>query len=181
MDGDLRQHGDVRRTSEPRGDDDSVMPAPPSQHEVDVVALERASGVPDHLLMLGEAKWRADAVGVGEMERLCHIRELVGTPAGQPVWSSSLGRGSPTSSSRRPRAARTSSSSTSSVCTQAARGPCSGPLERDLCAPSAVVVTPHETFLEKVVKVADAVSSFRTPSGAEEAGKALELLGVLWP
>lgn len=34
------------------------------------------------MLMLGEAKWRADAVGVGEMERLCHIRELVGTPAG---------------------------------------------------------------------------------------------------
>ena len=83
MDSDLRQHGDVRRTSEPRGDDDSVMPAPPSQHEVDVVALERASGVPDHLLMLGEAKWRADAVGVGEMERLRHIRELVGTPAGR--------------------------------------------------------------------------------------------------
>jgi uncharacterized protein len=32
--------------------------------------------------MLGEAKWRRHAVGVGEMEQLRHIRELVGTPAG---------------------------------------------------------------------------------------------------
>lgn len=54
-----------------------------SRHEVDVVVLERQPGVADRLLALGEAKWRVDAVGIGQLERLRHIRELVTAPAGR--------------------------------------------------------------------------------------------------
>jgi hypothetical protein len=50
-------------------------------HEVDVVAVERGPGIPDRLLALGEAKWRTDAVGTGELQRLRHIRGLVANAA----------------------------------------------------------------------------------------------------
>jgi AAA+ ATPase superfamily predicted ATPase len=53
-----------------------------SQHEVDVVAMETAPRVPDRLLMIGEAKWSAEATGLPHLERLHHIRELVGAPDG---------------------------------------------------------------------------------------------------
>lgn len=51
------------------------------QHEVDVVALERAPGAPDRVLAIGEAKWHADPVGTDELERLRHVRELLPSAA----------------------------------------------------------------------------------------------------
>ncbi len=47
------------------------------QHEVDVVAVERAPGQPSRVLLLGEAKWRHGAVGIAELDRLHHLRQLV--------------------------------------------------------------------------------------------------------
>src|SRR6185437_3457821 len=47
------------------------------QHEVDVVAVERSPGRPSRILLLGAAKWRQVPVGVAELERLRHIRELI--------------------------------------------------------------------------------------------------------
>jgi len=47
------------------------------QHEVDVVAVERSPGQPARVLLLGEAKWRQAPVGMDQLDRLRHVRELV--------------------------------------------------------------------------------------------------------
>jgi AAA+ ATPase superfamily predicted ATPase len=47
-------------------------------HEVDVVVTEVRAQVPNTVVALGEAKWRTSAVGVAELSRLEHLRDLLG-------------------------------------------------------------------------------------------------------
>ena len=47
-------------------------------HEVDVVVIGTLPNKADRIIALGEAKWRSHAVGVEQLERLRHIRDLLG-------------------------------------------------------------------------------------------------------
>ena len=47
-------------------------------HEVDVVVIATAPNRADRIIALGEAKWRSHAFGVEQLDRLCHIRDLLG-------------------------------------------------------------------------------------------------------
>jgi len=46
-------------------------------HEVDVVVIGTLPNKADRIIALGEAKWRSRAVGVEQLERLRHIRDLL--------------------------------------------------------------------------------------------------------
>jgi len=47
-------------------------------HEVDVVVIRTLPNKADRIIALGEAKWRSRAFGVEQLERLRHIRDLLG-------------------------------------------------------------------------------------------------------
>src|ERR1041385_1414589 len=49
-------------------------------HELDVVAIERSPNSRERVLAIGEAKWRSEPVGIGELERLRHIRSVMSQP-----------------------------------------------------------------------------------------------------
>lgn len=52
-------------------------------HEIDLVVTEVNSGRADSVLAIGEAKWRTRPVGVGELQRLTHVRDVIpGRPTG---------------------------------------------------------------------------------------------------
>jgi len=52
-------------------------PAHRSDHELDVVVTTIADNAPDRVTAIGEAKWHGEPVGVGQLERLEHIRPLL--------------------------------------------------------------------------------------------------------
>lgn len=45
-----------------------------STHEIDVVVTENTADAPARICAIGEAKWRSEPVGVGQLERLQHLR-----------------------------------------------------------------------------------------------------------
>lgn len=60
---------------------DTTCPQP--HHEIDLVVTEARLGEANAVLAIGEAKWRARPVGIGELERLSHLRDLIpDQPAG---------------------------------------------------------------------------------------------------
>jgi hypothetical protein len=46
-------------------------------HELDIVALQAPSGQPETIIAIGEAKASANPVGIAEVTRLQHLRELL--------------------------------------------------------------------------------------------------------
>jgi len=55
------------------------------EHELDIVAVERVPNQPDHLLAIGEAKWTSEPIGIAQLERLRHIRDLLAHGADSTV------------------------------------------------------------------------------------------------
>jgi AAA+ ATPase superfamily predicted ATPase len=56
---------------------------PARMHEIDAVVIEARPGTADRVLAIGAAKWRSTPVGVGDLERLRHLRTLLpGSPEG---------------------------------------------------------------------------------------------------
>lgn len=45
--------------------------------EIDVVAIENRAGTAERVLAIGEAKWRTRPIGVGELERLRRLRDML--------------------------------------------------------------------------------------------------------
>jgi AAA+ ATPase superfamily predicted ATPase len=61
------------------------------QHELDVVAIERTPNSGERVLAIGEAKWRSEPVGLGELERLRHIRGVMNQPVARLLLFSRAG------------------------------------------------------------------------------------------
>lgn len=55
-----------------------TCPAHKVNHELDVVVLESKAQTSDRVSALGEAKWRSTPMDVAQLERLEHVRDLLG-------------------------------------------------------------------------------------------------------
>jgi hypothetical protein len=61
------------------------------RHELDVVPVERTPNSGERVLAIGEAKWRSEPVGLGELARLRHVREVMNQPAARLLIFSRAG------------------------------------------------------------------------------------------
>lgn len=73
------------------GRSDVNCPGHRGQHDVDVVAVEGQANSSERVLALGEAKWRSQPLGMRQVERLRHIRELLKQPSARLLLFSRAG------------------------------------------------------------------------------------------